>query len=133
MAQPFSLSAQVCGNQHTVSAEPSARGYTVQSSLGPRYGVGRGEALRLACHEMASVLEPARRPGVPWGLHVSVGDRAAVYGEWPLLRGPVDPGRQRETRLSRIRRRWRDGDGPMAALDNARQIIETYAAARRAA
>lgn len=132
MTSGFSLSVQVCGEQHSVSAEPVGRGYLVQSSLGQRHTKGIGEAVRLCCHETAARLEPARRPGVPWGLHVSVGSRSAVYGEWPLLPGPVDRPR-RESLLSRIRRRYRDGDGPTVALDNARQIIEAFASASQAA
>jgi|SRR5947209_10396637 len=130
---PFSLAAQVCGNELTVSAEPTRFGYSVSSPEGIRAARSIGDALRLACREIAEFFEPARRPGVPWGLRVSVGDVGAVYGEWPLFPGPPDGSRRTDTPVSRIRRRWHDGDGPLAALDNARQIIEAYAGRRHAA
>jgi hypothetical protein len=129
----FALAAQVCGNKFRVSASPTQFGYAVESPAGSRAARSASEALRIACRQTADFLDPARAPGVPWGLHVSVGEVAAVYGEWPLLPAPPDNRRPPDSPVSRIRRRWHDGDGPMAAVDNARQIVEYYAEGRRAA
>jgi hypothetical protein len=56
---------------------------------------------------------------------VAVGEVAAVYGSWPLLSGPAE-ARPRPSLIARIRRLWRDSDGPLGALDNAIKIVEAY-------
>jgi hypothetical protein len=127
----FTLDAQVLGAERQVTVEHAPTGFVVSLSSGRASVRTLAEAVRAAARDIGSHLERARRKGVPWGLHVSVGDVAAVYGEWPLLSGPSPDRRRRPSVVARIRCLWRDADGPLAALDNAVKIIEAYTARSR--
>ena len=129
----FSLIAQVLGQQVEVQAVRDGVGITVHTPSGPVSARSVNDAVRIAHRHLGVVLQRAERPGIPWGLHVSAGEVAAVYGKWPLLPGPVDQRRAPESAVSRIRRRWHDGDGPLAALENALAIVRHYTAHRAAA
>jgi len=69
---------------------------------------------------------------VPWGLRVSVGAVSAVYGEFPGFPGSPSAV-DRSSPVVRIRSQWHDGQGPLAALENALRIVEAYAGRRAAA
>lgn len=129
----FSLDADVCGVRHRVSAETTPAGILLMSPTGQQRARSLGDAVRLAAREIGLFLQRAERQAAPWGLHVSVGQVAAVYGCWPPLMGPPADARPRPSLIARIRRLWRDTDGPLAALDNACKIIEAYSARAHAA
>lgn len=129
----FSLQAQVVGRQYRVSAEHDATGIVVHTPSGPVAARSVNDAIRIAHRHIGLVLQRAQRPGIPWGLLVSAGGVQAVYGESPLLQVPVDTRRQPESPVSRLRRQWHDGDGPLAALENAMAIVRHYVARRAAA
>lgn len=131
----FNITAQVAGFEHQVTAEHDGSGIVLRTPTGTRTARTISDACRIAGQDLSLYLKSAKRPGVPWGLHVSVGGVAAVYGEWPLLQVPADDTRRRRepSPVTRIRSRWHDGDGPMAALDNALRIIEAYTGRRAAA
>jgi hypothetical protein len=128
----FSLDAQVCGTERSVRAETDGLGIIVHTSDGLRRAGSWNEAIRIARDYIGEFLRPAQRPGVPWGLRVSVPDGQAVYGDWPLLSGPSGGGSFRQTPLSQIRGRW-SGSSAHSALENAIQIIRAYAPRGRAA
>jgi hypothetical protein len=128
----FSLDAQVLGTEHSVRAETDGLGIIVHSSTGLRRAGSWNEAVRIARDDIGEFLRPAQRPGVPWGLRVTVPDGQAVYGEWPLLPGPSGGGSFQQTPLSRIRSRW-NGSSAHSALENAVAIIREYIPRRRTA
>lgn len=128
----FSIDAQVLGTERSVRAETDGLGITVYTTGGPRPARSWGEAIRIARDDIGEFLRPAQRPGVPWGLRVTVSDGQAVYGEWPLLPAPSGGGGFQQTPLSRIRSRW-SGSSAQSALENAIAIIREYAPRRRAA
>ncbi len=121
----FSLDAQVLGVEHHVFVDQTPAGLIVNGPSGGRQARSLADAARMAARELGSFLEAAQRHGQPWGLKVAVGEVAAVYGSWPLLSGPAEP-RPRPSLIARIRRLWRDSDGPLGALDNAIKIVEAY-------
>jgi hypothetical protein len=123
----FTLDAQVLGVEHHVAVDPVPTGFVVSSSSGHLQVRSLSSALRIAANGIGTVLQRAQRREAPWGLRVSVGQVATVYGAWPLLSGPPSNSRPRPSLVARIRRLWRDTDGPLAALDNAVKIVEAYA------
>jgi hypothetical protein len=128
----FTITIQIAGREHEVAAEYDPRGVLVTSVGAPVHVRDLHAATDLAGRILGPSLNRARRNGAPWGLHVSAFGYQAVYGTWPLL--PGVPGERHETPISRIRARFREGDGPLDALSNAIRIIEAAApAARRAA
>ncbi len=129
----FILDADVCGAKHQVSAAHTRAGIVVTSQGAQVRARAIADAVRIAARQIGLLLQKAERSGVPWGLRVSVGDVAAVYGMWPPLMGPPSDVRPRPSEVARIRKLWRDTDGPLAALDNACKIIEAYAGHARAA
>jgi hypothetical protein len=129
----FALTIQVAGREEAVRAESAPRGIMVRSVAGAVHVSELHAATDLAGRTLGPPLERARRRSAPWGLHVSAWGYQAVYGTWPLLSLPGGEAR-RETPISRIRARFREGDGPLDALGNAIRIIEAVAPqARRAA
>jgi hypothetical protein len=130
--QVFSLQAQVCGRQISATVTVTGAGLTVDTASGRLTARSLADAERLAERQIGLFLQRAERGGVPWGLYVSVGQVAAVYGDWPLLPGPASP-RASETPVSRIRSRWRPSDGAIRALENAMTIVRAYAQHRAAA
>jgi hypothetical protein len=129
----FSLDADVCGAKQQVSADHTQAGIVVTSQAGQVRARTVAEAIRVAARQVGLFLQKAERPGVPWGLRVSVGGVAAIYGRWPPLMAPPPDARLPPSDLSRIRKLWRDTDGPLAALENACKIIDAYAGRARAA
>jgi hypothetical protein len=129
----FSLAADVCGTEQQVSADHTRAGIVVFLPAGQVRARTISEAVRIAARQTDLFLQSAERPGVPWGLQVSVAGISAVYGMWPPLMGPPIDANSRVSEAARIHKLWRDGDGPMAALENACKIIEVYAARARAA
>jgi hypothetical protein len=136
-SQLFSLDAQVAGQERHTYAEFDGTGMTVFCDGQPQVARSGTDAIRVARDYIGEFLRHADRPGFgAWGLHVTVSDGTAVYGEWPLAgRGSGDPNFQR-TPLVRIRNRWHDS-GPISALQNAVDILREYvphgSSARRAA
>ena len=129
----FSLDAQVCGIERSVRAEVDGLGIVVHHAEGIRRARSWSEAIRFAEEDIGRFLRPARRPGVPWGLRVTVPDGSAVYGEWPLIPSSGSPSPDfRRSPLSRIRERW-SGSNAHSALENAVAIIRAYAPRGRAA
>jgi hypothetical protein len=128
----FTLDAQVLGTERSVRAESDGLGINVFTSSGPRRARSWNEAVRVARDDIGEFLRPAQRPGVPWGLRVTVSGGQAVYGEWPLLPGPSGGGGFHQTPLSRIRSRW-NGSSAHSALENAVAIIREYLPPGRAA
>ncbi|MCD6726127.1 MAG: hypothetical protein LT070_02695 [Solirubrobacteraceae bacterium] len=123
----FTLSAQVFGDQRTVSAEQDALGITVTTSRGPQHARNLNDALRLARDDLGDFLRRGERPGVPWGLCVSVAGVSAYYGDVRFCcSGGGGGGLPSSELVVRIRRRWHDTQGPSAALENALEIIRAY-------
>jgi hypothetical protein len=92
-------------------------------------------ALRLARNEIGHHLRRARRDQ-PWGLVVQAGGASAIYGTPNPAAGVVLGGAPGDPNslIARIRRRWRDGDSPISALENAIEIIRALVEpSRRAA
>lgn len=124
----FSLTAHICGEELSVSARDDGTGWVVHSSSGSRATRRFQVALHLARDEVGTYLTHARRDQ-PWGLVVTVGGASALYGTPHPAAGvsiggpPGDPN----SLIARIRRRWRDGDSPVSALENAVQIIRALA------
>jgi len=130
----FSLTCQVGGVEHGVTAEQRTGGIALLTEDGVQFARSMERATRSAGEVLGPLLERARRGSLPWGLLVEVNGNQAVYGEWPLLPGPADPTRRRRpSTLSRLRALCREEDGPIAALNNALRIIEEFAGPQRAA
>jgi len=129
----FSLAADVCGAKQQVSADHTRAGIVVFLPADQVRARTVAEAVRIAGRQTGLFLQRAERPGVPWGLQVSVGGLVAVYGMWPPLMGPPSDARPHPSEAARIRKLWRDTDGPLAALENACKIIDVYARHARAA
>lgn len=128
----FSLTSQVLGDEHAVSAESRGRGIAVISEEGATPARNVNEATRIVARILGPGLEDAGRKGLPWGLHVEVAGKQAVYGEWPLLSVP-GPRDLQPSPLSKIRAQWKQGDSPLEALDNAIRIIHAFAEHHRRA
>lgn len=129
----FSLQIQVVGQTHHATATSDGTGITLSTIGAPVAAASVREAERAAQNYLGPFLHDADRRKLPWGLYVSVGGVAAVYGTWPLLpsgRPSNDPSR--DEFVTRIRREFRDGSA-LAALENAIRIIEAYTPQRRAA
>jgi hypothetical protein len=129
----FSLQIQVAGRQHSASAETDGATITVATDVSRVTARSVREAVRIANDYVGPLLRTADRNKLPWGLHVAVGEVAAVYGAWPLLPGPTATDRTREELVSKIRREYRDGSSATAALENADRIIDAYTRQRSAA
>jgi hypothetical protein len=128
----FTLSARVVCDERTVTADQNdLGGITVQTSRGPRVARTVREATRIARDDLGDFLRHVQRRDIPWGLTVSVAGVSAYYGDVRYLTGGGGGGRLPDSDLVvRIRKRWHDGQGPIAALDNAIEIIRGYVADR---
>lgn len=127
----FSIHAQVLGPEIGVSAETDGIGIVVRTPTGPRRASSWNEAVSIARDCIGEFLRPTQRPGVPWGIRVSVPDGQAVYGEWPLMGGGRPSPSFEQTPLAQIRNRWQ-GSSATSALENAIAIIRAYTPRRRA-
>jgi hypothetical protein len=128
----FSLQAQVLGTSYSAVASNDGLGITVETGNDRLAARSVREAERIARNYLGPILSKAERNGAPWGLLVSVGGVAAVYGNWPLLPGGPPSSPTSIELVTRIRREYHDGSA-LAALENALRIIEAYAGDRRAA
>lgn len=129
----FTLRVQVAGHEHEVVGERRGRAIAVLTPQGIQGARSLHAATRIAANVLGPPLDQAERNGAPWGLYVEVGHNQAVYGDWPLLPGSLDDRRRKPSRLSKIRALWEEGDGAVAALNNAITIIEEFAEQQRAA
>lgn len=125
MSQLFSLDAQRCGVERHVRAEADGFGITVYTDGHQQRARSASDAITIARSYIGEFPQPAQRPGVPWGLRVTVPDGVAVYGEWPLSGGGGGSPSFNNTPLVRIRNRF-PGSGPLSALENATEIIRAY-------
>jgi hypothetical protein len=133
----ISFNATVMSKSLTASVAATPEGYLVGTNgirnLYPR----SSRALNAVRDYLGSFLGMAERNReLAWSLSVSVSAGTAFYGTRPpTFAGgggvPVAPAEQ----LVKIRERYSEGDGPIAALQNALQIARAYPpdAARRAA
>lgn len=124
----FTLDAQVLGDQRNIRAESDGLGITVHTSRGPVRARHVNDAIRIAHDDLGEFLRPAhQRSGVPWGLCVSVAGVSSYYGDVRFCRGGGGGGGLPQSELVvRIRARWHDGQGPLAALENALDIVRAY-------
>ncbi|HEY0392006.1 MAG TPA: hypothetical protein VGC63_09875 [Solirubrobacterales bacterium] len=128
----FALSAHFIDNRRSVEAIFDGYSWTVETVSGPVSVRDIDQAIRIARQSIGELLRRVdRRPG--WGLRVEVADVAASYGEpdpeevsFPSG-GRADPN----SLVARIRGRWRQGDSPESALDNALEIVRGYAGRSR--
>jgi hypothetical protein len=123
----FTLRAQVFGNPHTVSVDDDGLGVTITTPTGTRRVRNVESAVRTARQDLTEFLMPAQRHDAPWGLCVSVAGVSAYYGDVRFCGGGGrgNPLPQNEL-VVRIRRRWHDNQGPLAALENALEIVQAY-------
>ena len=123
----FTLTAHVLGDERTISALDDGTGVVLTGDFGSRRAGSMHEAERLAREYIGRHLVEAAGGKKPWGLVVSVSGFSALYGTPNPAAGvalgggaPADPN----SAPMRIYRRWRPGDSPMSALENAVQIIK---------
>ncbi len=133
----FSLRSHVNGIARSISATQDGSGVTLTGDFGQRYARTMREAQRIAHDYIGEHLARANRGDRPWGLVVSVPGFSALYGTPDPQSGlslgggaPADPN----SVPMRIYSRWRHGDSPRAALENAMQLIRAVVGdGRRAA
>jgi hypothetical protein len=123
----FSLTARVCVDERTVSANADdLGGITVRTSSGLRHARTISQALHIARDDLGPFLARGQRRDVPWGLSVTVAGVSAYYGDVRFLGRGGGGGLPSNQLVVRIRRQWHDGQGPIAALDNALKIVRAY-------
>ena len=132
----LSFNASVMSQSHTASVGLTAEGYRVEIGGGAQIYARLAHALNAVRDYLGPFLATAERNrDLPWSLSVSVPAGTAFYGTRPPQFGgggvPVEPAEL----LVKIRQRYEEGDGPIAALQNALQIARAYPpdAERRAA
>jgi hypothetical protein len=120
----FSLTAHICGREYSVRAQNDGTGWVVTSPAGQQAAGRFQTALRLARNEIGHFLSRVRREQ-PWGLVVQAGSSSAIYGTPNPAAGVVLGGAPGDPNslVARIRRRWREGDSPHSALENAVEVI----------
>jgi hypothetical protein len=124
--QGFELKAHFLGTRRSVSAGPDGYGWEVVTDQGRVEVRSLEQAIRIAEQHIGELLRRVgRKPG--WGLRVIAGPAAASYGdpdpqETSLPGQPTKP----DALVARIRSRWQSGDSPVAALENALQIVRAY-------
>lgn len=130
----FTLTSHVNGSFETVTATRRGAQIVVETRGGPALARNVRQATKLAAEALGPALERAGRTGSAWGLYVSVGGAAAIFGTFP--EDPLSPGLTgRPGRPSapvvQIFNEWERHDGtPLGALDAALKIIEIYAERR---
>ena len=123
----FSFTARVCVDERTISAAADdLGGVTVQTSSGPRHARTINQAIHIVRDDLGPFLARAQRRDLPWGFSVTVAGVSAYYGDVRFLRGGAGRGLPSNELVVRIRRQWHDGQGPIAALDNALKIVRAY-------
>jgi hypothetical protein len=126
MQTSFTLIARIVSDVRSVTVSTDGSAYFVETSAATRPTRTLRQAVQLARDEIGHFLVVAERTKAPWGLYVSVGNVCAFYGDAPpnvpRARGaPLPP----DELINRIRAEYQAG-GPVAALQNAIRIIETY-------
>lgn len=122
-----SFNAQVLSDTRSATISSTSDGYRVAFDAGARLYRRYEHALNAVRDYLGEFLAAAEQNrDLGWRLTVSVSTGTAAYGTLPAqfsIGGvPVPPDEE----LSRIRRRYREGDGPIAALANAIQIARAY-------
>jgi hypothetical protein len=125
----FELRAHVIGQSRNVACENDGTGLVLHFPEGRRAVRTIREAIRVAGDDIGRFLRYVDNRNKPWGLYVTVGSVSAKYGEdppgtvsFPVLGPPADPN----SLVARIHARYRPGDSPMQALENAQQILRAY-------
>jgi hypothetical protein len=127
----FELTAHFLGNRRSVAATPDGYGWQVTTDAGVVEVRSLEQAIRVARQHIGELLRKIdRKPG--WGLRVQVGPVAASYGD-PDPQEAVFPGGRVDPNelVARIRDRWDPGGSPVAALENALEIVKAYAGRAR--
>lgn len=125
--QRFELKAHFLGVRRSVSAEATGLGWQIETDSS-RFEVRSFErAVQAAEQHIGELLRRVgRKPG--WGLRVVAGPASALYGD-PDPLAPAMPGgppAPPDSLVARIHPRWTPGDSPVAALQNALQIVRAY-------
>lgn len=124
----FSLRAHVNGISRSISASSNG-GLVLTGDFGSRPAGSLQQAIRIARDYIGEHLREANRRDVPWGLVVSVGGFSAQYGtpdpSAGVALGGGTPANPNSIEM-RIWRRWRPGDSPMAALQNATRSSKRF-------
>lgn len=119
--------ASVQGESRGAAVSAVSGGFRVQTDAGARVFRRYNQALNEVRDYLGPFLGLAeRRAELSWGLRVCVATGCAFYGPHPPFSGgggvPVAP----DELLARIRRDYREGDGPISALQNALRIARHY-------
>jgi hypothetical protein len=125
--QGFELRAHFLGTRRSVSAEPDGFGWQVQTDSGRLEARSLEQAIRIGEQHIGELLRRVeRKPG--WGLTVTAGSASASYGEPDPLQVALPGGRPAspDSLVARIYSRWNPGSSPVAALQNALQIVRAY-------
>lgn len=125
--QGFQLKAHFLGNHRSIAAATDGYGWQVTTDSGQIAVSSVEQAIRVARQHIGEFLRKVdHKPG--WGLRVDVGPVAASYGD-PDPEEVIFPGGAADPNslVSRIRSRWQAGDSPIAALENALEIVKGYA------
>lgn len=123
----FQLQAHFLSSRRSVVAISDGYGWDVTTEAGSIAVRSLEQAIRVAQQHMGEFLRRIdRKPG--WGLRVEVAGVAASYGD-PDPQATFVPGPPAapDELVARIRDRWQPGDSPIAALENAVEIVKGYA------
>lgn len=123
----FELKAHFLGTRRSVSADNDGTGWQVQTDSGLVAARSLEQAIRIAEQQIGELLRKAGgRPG--WGLHVVAGPASASYGAPDPLEATFPGGGAADSNslVARIYSRWKPGDSPVAALENALAIVRAY-------
>jgi hypothetical protein len=123
----FELRAHFLQTRRSVRARPTGLGWQVETDADRVEVRTLEQAVRIAEQHIGELLRRVgRRPG--WGLSVIAGSASAFYGEPDPMQVAVPGGRgaSPDSLVARIRSRWKQGDSPVSALQNALQIVRGY-------
>jgi hypothetical protein len=123
----ISFAAAFNADTRSASMDAAPSGFVVQTESENRRFRTYRQALSFVHEHLGRFPAPAERlPAELWGLVVTVSAGSAFYGgnlPWASSGGgAVAPAEL----LSKIRREYRDGDGPLQALKNAIAIARAY-------
>lgn len=125
----FSLHAHVLTRERSITAQLQRGQWVLSTDSEQRTTSSLAQALHVARDYVGRFIGEARKDQL-WGLVVRVDGFSALYGS-PNPAGavqlgggvPADPN----SSLARIYNRWRAGDSPRSALENALDIIREAA------
>jgi hypothetical protein len=123
-----SFNAVVHTESRTATISAVSPGFLLQTDGNGVHFRKFNQALHQAREYLGPFLASAeRRPPPTWGLRVCVSAGCAYYGPNPprLFGGGGSPVPPAEL-LAKIRAEYREGDGPLAALNNAVKIARAY-------